>query len=61
MYDASIDADVLDPRREEAVPAELFLREMEVREMARNIGVVKAKWGEEVDKFVWEWLYGFLN
>jgi len=57
LYDASVDADVLDPRREEPVQAELFWREMEVRETARKIGVVKAKWGEEVDKFVWEWLY----
>ena len=57
MYDASVDIAVLDPHRDEPVSGELFLREMKVRGMAREMGLVEAIWGVEVDKFVWEWLY----
>ena len=42
------------------MPVELFMRELEVRYRAREMGIVKAKWGAEVDNFVWEWLYGFI-
>ena len=60
LYDASVDLAVLDPHRDEPVSDELFFQEMEVREMAREMGVVKAIWGVEVDKFVWEWLYDII-
>ena len=56
MYDASVDAAVLDPYRDEPVSGELFIQELKVRYKAREMGIVKAMWGVEVDKFVWEWL-----
>jgi len=57
LYDPSVDIAVLDPYRDEPVPNEIIHKELTTRLIAWRTGLVRAKWGEEVDKFVWEWLY----
>lgn len=62
MYDESFDLVVLDVYdRDEEVVKELYIQDLEVRYIARTKGLVKAIWGAEVDKFVWEWLYDGLE
>ena len=56
-YDPSIDTFLLNPYRSTEVPKDMFLREMMVRFQVKRAGIIRAKWGPEVDEFVWKWLY----
>lgn len=57
MYDPHYNLALLDPYREEKPTNDELMRECLVRRNIKQAGYIEGRWGSEVDKFVWEWLY----
>ncbi|KAF8465029.1 hypothetical protein BDZ91DRAFT_783399 [Kalaharituber pfeilii] len=57
LYDSQIGASILDYNRDIPVPEDVFKHEMCARWTAKKSRLLEQKWGEDVAKFVWEWLY----
>lgn len=48
---------MLNPYREEEISDSLLIQEVKGLVWAKQNGIIEAKWGKEVAKYVWEWLY----
>ncbi|KAF8461610.1 hypothetical protein BDZ91DRAFT_683893 [Kalaharituber pfeilii] len=57
LYDPSIGQYLVDPKRDESPSQEMFLNELAVRWTVKRQRMLESKWGKDVARFAWQWLY----